>query len=376
MSKKNVLLSVLVILALVLSVVGVKYASVSPSDHVSKVQFLAFFGNTPAQRQLAQRYERGVDVPADSALAAKWFGSAAEGGDPVSQNQMAALLEEGMAVEKDPEKALSLYRLAAEQGNYVAMANLGRLYENGIAVAQNLEEAAKWYGKAAASGHAGAQHNLGMMYLEGRGVQKNEALAAEFFQQAATQGFGPSQANLARMFVDGAGLGGDLVKAGYWYSQAAQSGLEEAKEFVQDASTNCISAPKNTPGREADCFIAAGAGLPNAQFYVGTYYDAGHIVSQNKEEAVRWFQRSAEQGHILAQAMLGKAFAEGAGIARDPVQAYAWLSLAAQSTPENSIESAAIESIEELRGALLQRMNASEQQQAQLAANELLLRFR
>ena len=48
-------------------------------------------------------------------------------------------------------------------------------------------------------------------------------------------------------------------------------------------------------------------------------------------EAARWYRRAAEQGVAFAQFNLGVRYVNGQGVARDPVQAYQWFSVAAQS---------------------------------------------
>jgi len=58
-------------------------------------------------------------------------------------------------------------------------------------------------------------------------------------------------------------------------------------------------------------------------------YATGDGVEASKAEAVGWFRRAAEQGHVDAQYNLGLAFAAGDGVAQDHMQAYLWWELAA-----------------------------------------------
>ena len=46
-------------------------------------------------------------------------------------------------------------------------------------------------------------------------------------------------------------------------------------------------------------------------------------------EAVKWFRKAAEQGHISAQYRLGLRYVRGRGVPKNIVQAYMWWSLAA-----------------------------------------------
>jgi TPR repeat protein len=60
-------------------------------------------------------------------------------------------------------------------------------------------------------------------------------------------------------------------------------------------------------------------------------YELGRTYAQlwNPKEANQWYRKAAEQGVADAQYRLGESFATGEGVAQDPVEAYAWFSLAA-----------------------------------------------
>jgi hypothetical protein len=52
-------------------------------------------------------------------------------------------------------------------------------------------------------------------------------------------------------------------------------------------------------------------------------------VTKDAAEAVKWFRKAAEQGDAKAQYNLGLCCGSGEGTAKDPVEAYMWLSVAA-----------------------------------------------
>ena len=43
--------------------------------------------------------------------------------------------------------------------------------------------------------------------------------------------------------------------------------------------------------------MAAEAGDPESQYYVALMYENGYGVEQDMEEAMKWYERSAEQGY-------------------------------------------------------------------------------
>ncbi len=57
------------------------------------------------------------------------------------------------------------------------------------------------------------------------------------------------------------------------------------------------------------------------------YYN-GRGVPEDAAEAVRWWQKAAEQGFAKSQILLGMAIAFGEGTAKNPVMAYKWFLIA------------------------------------------------
>ena len=88
---------------------------------------------------------------------------------------------------------------------------------------------------------------------------------------------------------------------------------------------------------------AAEQGHVQAQHTLGIIYDDGDdfllayepepgkkIVLKNSIEAVKWYRKAAMQGHADGQEMLAGHYYTGEGVLQDFVQAYAWYSLAAR----------------------------------------------
>ena len=69
-------------------------------------------------------------------------------------------------------------------------------------------------------------------------------------------------------------------------------------------------------------------GDASAQNNLGYMYDAGNGVSQDFEEAAKWYRKAAEQGDAHAQTNLGIMCANGKGVLKDVVTAYTWYNIA------------------------------------------------
>ena len=61
---------------------------------------------------------------------------------------------------------------------------------------------------------------------------------------------------------------------------------------------------------------------------LGIIYYYGYGVPKDVGEALKWYQKTAEQGSVDAQFTLGFLYYEGRGVPQDYVQAHMWFNLA------------------------------------------------
>jgi putative methionine-R-sulfoxide reductase with GAF domain len=127
--------------------------------------------------------------------------------------------------------------------------------------------------------------------------------------------------------------------AGYLSAPAIQR-----RWFSAEARLTAVSAaaPQSVSSRSAavtspeELRRLADSGDAEAQYWIGIRYGTGANVIQNDAEAARWFERSAEQGHVQAQARLASYYWSGRGVPKDLSKAYFWASLAWAGGDENS----------------------------------------
>lgn len=74
----------------------------------------------------------------------------------------------------------------------------------------------------------------------------------------------------------------------------------------------------------------AKSGDANAQFAVAEAYRTGNGVSEDANEALRWYQAAAQQGLASAQNDLGTMYLNGVGIESHPAEAAYWYRKAAE----------------------------------------------
>jgi len=164
------------------------------------------------------------------AIAAEWYGKAADRGNAIAQYELGRQYQLGHGVPKDPSKAAEWFRKAAEQGHPVAEALLGIAYEEGSGVTKDLAQAVQWYGKSAAQNNVQAETRLGFLYESGTGVTKDNTQAAQLYRQAAEQGNARAQTRLGILYQTGDGVEKDYVQSAQWYQKAADQNYAPAQQ--------------------------------------------------------------------------------------------------------------------------------------------------
>jgi len=74
-------------------------------------------------------------------------------------------------------------------------------------------------------------------------------------------------------------------------------------------------------------------------FYLGVMFADGRGVPQDYAEAAKWYRLAADLGDAQAQYNLGLAYAKGEGVARHYVSAHMWFNLAAARFPASDLRS-------------------------------------
>lgn len=163
---------------------------------------------------------------------------------------------------------------------------------------------------AAREGNVAAQWKLGQMYREGEGVRRDDYKAYQNFSQivnlrADESPDSPQARMVAQAFV---ALGGYHL-----------SGIPNTRV-------------RRDPGRAAEMFHYAASYYNDAeaQYHLGRILADGLNGPKDLQQAARWFNLSAEQGHGLAQARLGQMLFNGDGVPRQAPRGLMWMRLAVQ----------------------------------------------
>ena len=101
--------------------------------------------------------------------------------------------------------------------------------------------------------------------------------------------------------------------------------------FVFSANAASCNVEKDDESENfSRCLDLAIKGDVNAQFEIAYKYNYGVGGPQDVNQAFKWYKKSAEQEHYLAQNILATMFYRGTGVVKDYKQAFNWYKKAAE----------------------------------------------
>ncbi len=310
------------------------------------------------------------ESPRDQAQAAGLFQKAADLGQLDAMYELYLAYKDGRGVARDEHKATVWLTQAAKAGNPMAQHAFGRSFAHppfdavqGQREPKNMPEAVHWYQLSAEQGYSRAQYDLGLCYAEGDGVEQDEEKGLELLRAAADQGYNLAKYELAGLYARGIGaprnqmdqplellesvarsssksLTGvtkwaydgilfryqygigtepDLVMAAEWYCQAAGEG-------VWEYSLEDKLEPNATPAK----IESGGSFVGSAErSYISIRMpDMGGSSDQFRQFLPVYLRASKLSPAALAE--IGNRYLTGRGVAKNPMKAWLWLTLAGQ----------------------------------------------
>lgn len=174
--------------------------------------------------------------------------------------------------------------------------------------------------------------------------------AVEPLTFAAREGNVAAQWKLGRMYAEGEGVRRDDYKAYQNFSQIVQLRPDEspdspnarmvAQAFVALGSYHLAGIPntrvRRDPARATEMFHYAASYYndADAQYHLGRILAEGMNGPKDLQQAARWFNLAAEQGHAFAQARLGQLLFNGDGVPRQAPRGLMWMQLAARQADQ------------------------------------------
>jgi uncharacterized protein len=233
----------------------------------------------------------------------------------------------------EDENNFRICEAEAKKGGRIAQYNLGYKYANGEGVEKNILLAVDWYLKAAEQDLPEAQFNLAAIYWHGLIGNVDRSRAMHWIRKAAEQGMPRAQYSLGNAYYWGSveGVGQDFSKAAHWFTKAAEQG-DSYSQFNLGICFKKGYGVKQDLNTAFTWFeLSAKQGIIHAETEIGLCYFEGFGVKKDTSKAISYWLRSATSGHDLAQYNLGICYMNGQGIEQNYQQAYALLTLAAET---------------------------------------------
>ncbi len=139
---------------------------------------------------------------------------------------------------------------------------------------------------AALNGDADAQTKFGKAQFHSCPGWKNPVESLQFLNLAAEKNNVQAQITLGEIYRDGKDVPRDLFEASRWFARAAKQ--EDPRALNNLGVSNRRKPLQETTARRKQLFLqAAGKGLPEAQYNLGTRYELGLGVRQNYQSALQ-----------------------------------------------------------------------------------------
>lgn len=276
------------------------YGGVKRDDAAARRWFgvAAQAGNPDAQAQYGYMLYNGVGGPADQAQGLVQVGKAAAQGNPYGAGLQALWTLDLKSDRPQPDKVAGLVK-AADAGYLFAQVALGTIvYDLGVGAPADWAKARHYAKLAADRGHPLAQTELGRMMLSGRGGPKDLAGGAAYARKAAEAGHPGGMLLYGQALGMGLGVKQDQAGGWLWMRKAADAGNAQAQGLVGVALLLGQGVPEDIPAGLRYLERGAAGGDAQAQAYWGTFRVTGQFgVAVNKPEGARLLRASAAQGN-------------------------------------------------------------------------------
>ena len=267
-------------------------------------------GDTVAQTLVGIAFFNGIGTAVDYAKAVEWSRRAADAGNARAMNTVAATFASG--TNKDYAEALRWYRKAADLGLPFAMKNIGGLYSNGYGMKQDYAEAIRWYRKAADLGESDAMRLLGSLYALGHGVKQDFQEAERWYRKAAALGDAVAMSDIGYLHETGS--------------------LNPKNPFAGTHFGSLFGTDRTQDYAEAMLWYRKAADLGHVESLtsIGRLHALGRGAPQDYTEAMRWYKKGADLGDPSGMTSLGALYLNGIVVKQDFSIALTWFRKAAQ----------------------------------------------
>lgn len=266
-------------------------------------------GQPYAAYSIAQMYRYGEYVTKDNDTAQRYYKQALSGFLKIESDDMAnddlfyklgQMFKLGLGTDSDVTKAIEYFRCSAEMNNKNGLFEYGKALLIGEHIPQNTDSAVKLLEKAVKLKNSNAKRFLALEYISGEHLEQDIEKGIALLTECADSGDVIASYRLGKIYLQGEIMFQNLDKAERYLL------LAEDNEYVQYALAKLYLQEEKYEIQKAVNYFGRSADKNHwASYQLGRIYLFGAAeLTKDKEQAIEWFTKSANDGNEYAQAML------------------------------------------------------------------------
>lgn len=266
-------------------------------------------GQPYAAYSIAQMYRYGEYVTKDNDTAQRYYKQALSGFLKIESDDMAnddlfyklgQMFNLGLGTDSDVTKAIEYFRRSAEMNNKNGLFEYGKALLTGEHIPQDTDSAVKLLEKAVKLKNSNAKRFLALEYISGEHLEQDFEKGIALLTECADSGDVIASYRLGKIYLQGEIMPQNLDKAEKYLL------LAEDNEYTQYALAKLYLQEEKYDIQKAVDYFENGADKNHwASYQLGRIYLFGaKDIERDKEKAIEWFTKSANDGNEYAQAML------------------------------------------------------------------------
>ena len=302
-------------------------------------------GNKFAQYSLANLYYYGNGVEKDLSQAFLWYRKSSEQGQPYAPYAVAQMYDKGEYVSQSEETAQRYYKVALsgfleleskDQADDNLFYKIGVMYKNGLGTEADISKAIDYFKRSAEMNNKNGLYEYGKTLIQGKYIEADLNKGLECIEKAMKLKNSNAKRFFALEYISGEYFSQDIEKGLFMLTECADKGdsfacfqlgqfylkgeivtqdleraekyllLAEDNEFTQYAFGKLYLQEEKYEIQKAVNYFGRSADKNHwASYQLGRIYLFGAAeLTKDKEQAIEWFTKSANDGNEYAQAML------------------------------------------------------------------------
>ena len=266
-------------------------------------------GQPYAAYSIAQMYRYGEYVTKDNDTAQRYYKQALSGFLKIESDDMAnddlfyklgQMFNLGLGTDSDVTKAIEYFKRSAEMNNKNGLFEYGKALLIGEHIPQDTDSAVKLLEKAVKLKNRNAKRFLALEYISGEHLEQDIEKGIALLTECADSGDVIACYRLGKIYLESEIMPQNLDKAEKYLLLAADS------EYAQYALAKLYLQEEKYDIQKAVNYFEKSADKNHwASYQLGRIYLFGaKDIERDKEQAIEWFTKSANDGNEYAQAIL------------------------------------------------------------------------